>query len=135
MKIHKSISNEVIEENLDAYSTATLKFNIDECLDEVSMTLRELSLLTGIRYATLIDLKKGRRVNINMPQMLSIMITLKIDDFGKLFKFHIEDDQEREDFREKAEYIRKYEMPEEVFDKIPENARRLGRENEVKHKK
>jgi hypothetical protein len=123
---------DVLAETLNMFPSAKVVCKLEERLAEVGLNLRELSLLTGIRYASLNDMKNGKRVSLSLHHVLAIMLVLKIKSFDELFELVIEDEKEAKRFDEEAEELYKHGVSDSILEKIRENAIKLGREDELR---
>lgn len=123
---------DVLAETLSMFPSAKVVCKLEEKLSEVGLNLRELSLLTGIRYASLNDMKNGKRVSLTLQHVLAIMFVLRIKSFDELFELVFEDKEEEKRFNEEAEKLYKYGFFDDMIEKIKDNAVRLGRTKELK---
>lgn len=117
-----------------AQNSAQLTHSVSNIQDEIGINLRELSLLTGIRYASLNELKNDKKVTLNLQHVLAVMVALRIPNIGDLFEFQIDDNdiEEKSKFHQDSSLYRTNGLPEKEFDKIKENAFRLNREDELR---
>ena len=69
---------------MEEFGQVTVQTKIAERLEELGMSLNQLSLLTGIRYASLNELKNGKKVTLNLQHLIAIMIALRIKSFDQL---------------------------------------------------
>src|SRR5690625_6565983 len=76
--------NEVVNETIFQFPSIKFKVNLDEKVKEVGLNFTELSLLTGIRYASINELKNNKKVTLNLQHILAIMVALRIKSFDEL---------------------------------------------------
>jgi hypothetical protein len=132
MKKRKNI-NEVVNKTIEEFDVK-VNCKLGTILDEVGLSIRELSLLTGIRYASVNELVNNKKVTLNLQHVLAIMVALRITDFNQLFELEFEDVNEHDVYRNEAFQIhdKGAGLPDSVFDKIKANAVELEREDELK---
>lgn len=134
MKKRKNI-NDVVNETMEQFGKVTVVCKLQNIIDDVGLNLRELSLLTGIRYASLNELKNGKKVTLNLQHTLAIMVALRVKSFDQLFELVFEDENEAARFDAEAEdiHVKQFGLPDSERQKIRENAIRLEREKELKN--
>lgn len=103
VKVHET-ANEVMQAKLNEFPYFTLRCKLPEVLEERGLTLNELSLLTGIRVASLSELCNLKRSAINVPHLLVIAKVLRITDITDLFEFIMPPDT-AEQFKKDQEVI------------------------------
>lgn len=131
--LHKSMKiNDVVNETIEQFPSIKLKCNLAEVLEYRGMTLRELSLLTGIRYASLNELKNGKRVTLNLQHVMAVVVALRITDFGSLFEIDFGEEEEKQRFISESHEYDENGVPDSEFSRLKENAVRLDRTNELK---
>ncbi|MDF2010229.1 helix-turn-helix domain-containing protein [Priestia megaterium] len=131
MKKRKNI-NDVVNETIEQFPSIKMVCKLEDHLANLGMTLRELSLLTGIRYASLNEMKNGKKVTLNLQHVLAVMVALRIKNLNELFDTQFDDPKEEHNFCCDSDNYRLYGMPDSEFEKIKENAVRLEREDELK---
>uniref|UniRef100_UPI001CCFBCCE helix-turn-helix domain-containing protein n=1 Tax=Escherichia coli TaxID=562 RepID=UPI001CCFBCCE len=97
MKKRKNI-NEIVNETMEEFGQVKVQTKISERLEELGMNLVELSKLTGIRYASLNELKNGKKVTLNLQHLIAIMIALRIKSFDQLLTLNFMDNDMEELF-------------------------------------
>lgn len=132
IKKRKNI-NEVVNETIEQFHV-NVKCNLGERLADLGLTIRELSLLTGIRYASVNELVNNKKVTLNLQHLLAIMVALRITSFDELFELEFDFTEEKERFISEGEEYKKVGLPDSEIRKIKENAIRLEREDELKKK-
>jgi DNA-binding Xre family transcriptional regulator len=126
MKRRKNI-NDVVNETMEEFGRVVVQSNLSERLADMGLNLSELSLLTGIRYASLNELKNGKKVTLNLQHLIAIMITLRVKSFDSLFTLVFEEKDKEDLFdKEALEYLEKG-IPDEKRELISLNAVRLDR--------
>lgn len=130
MKKRKNI-NDVVNETIEQFPSIKMVCKLQDHLDKLGMSLRELSLLTGIRYASLNEMKNGKKVTLNLQHVLAVMVALRIKNLNELFDTQFDNHEEEHKFCYEADNYRLYGMPDSEFEKIKENAVRLDREDEL----
>jgi len=119
--------NEVVNETIFQFPSIKFKVNLDEKVKEVGLNFTELSLLTGIRYASINELKNNKKVTLNLQHVLAIMVALRIKSFDELFEITFDDAEDAERFDMEANYYSSKGLPDSVSGKIEENRIKLGR--------
>lgn len=69
-----------------------IRIRLDDILKERKLPLAWLQEQTGIRYASLHDLKENKRDKVNLYHLYAIMNALGITDFNEMFE--IEENQD-----------------------------------------
>jgi DNA-binding Xre family transcriptional regulator len=126
--------NEVVNENIEQFGQVTVVSKVGERAGELGLNLRELSLLTGIRYASVNELANGKKVTLNLQHLLAIMVVLRTKSFDDLFEIQFEDASEESRFDAEAEQYRSFGLPDSELERIKDNAERLERTNELRKK-
>ena len=92
-KSYKAI-NDTTSEILEN-SSARIECKLDKILHERGINQTALSLMTGIRYASINDLLHNRRHTINKNHLLAIMLTLKLTSIEDLYEIVFDDEEEK----------------------------------------
>ena len=71
--------------------------HIHKLLDERNMSMRQLSLLTGVRAAALHELANQKRLNIHFRHIAQIYDVLKLNSMDELLTCVDTDDSEDDD--------------------------------------
>jgi transcriptional regulator with XRE-family HTH domain len=131
MKKRKNI-NDIVNESIEQCGEVEVKCLLQERCEERGLNLLELSKLTGIRYASLNDLKNGKKVTLNLQHTLAIMVTLRLQSFDELFVLDFKEEDDARQFETDAYYYEKNGLPDSEYDKIQVNAERLEKMNKEK---
>lgn len=91
MKINGK-TNEQIQDNLERFPDYTIVCKLAKILDDRSLTMSDLSRLTGIRIGSISELAKMTRTTINIPHMLVIAQTLRITNLAELFELKMSEE-------------------------------------------
>ena len=126
MKKRKNI-NEIVNETMEEFGQVTVQTKIAERLEELGMSLNQLSLLTGIRYASLNELKNGKKVTLNLQHLIAIMIALRIKSFDQLLTLDFMDKDMEDLFDKEALKYAEQGLPDEKRELMRANAVRLER--------
>lgn len=78
-------TNEQIQENLEKFPEYRVVCKLATILEDRSLTMVELSKLTGLRVATISEIANMKRTTINIPHMLVIAQVLRITDLSELY--------------------------------------------------
>lgn len=70
----------------------TVKFKLDDRLEERGMSLRKCSELTGLRLGTLSDIMNGNKTSISFLHLWVLMISLSIQDINDLIELSFPED-------------------------------------------
>ena len=124
--------NDVVNETIEQFPSIRMACKLQDRLDDVGLNLRELSLLTGIRYASLVEMKNGKKVTLNLQHVLAVMVALRIRNMSDLFDIVFDDAGEEERFVSDSEHYRSMGVPDEEMNRMKDNAVRLEREDELK---
>lgn len=84
----------------------TIKSKLGGVLKNRGLNLEELSALTGIRVATLSEIKNMKRSTISVPHLIVIAKALRVDDISELFSV-VMTDETREAFEKDKKVIEK----------------------------
>lgn len=128
-----TISNEVVQENIARYPGVQIKCKLGSILENMGLNMTELSLLTGIRYATIHEMVNNKKNAFNMKHLLAIVIALRIKDISELFEIEVETEQNQYFEAESIEY-REKGLPDTEFERIKLNAEKLDRTDELRKK-
>lgn len=126
MKKRKNI-HEIVNETMEEFGQVTVQTKIAERLEELGMSLNQLSLLTGIRYASLNELKNGKKVTLNLQHLIAIMIALRIKSFDQLLTLDFMDKDMEDLFDQEALKYAEHGLPDEKRELMRANAVRLER--------
>lgn len=66
-----------------------IKFKLEDRLKERNLSIREFSKLSGLRLATINDLKNGKKTSVSFQHIWIVMLTLGITDINDLIEFYI----------------------------------------------
>ncbi|MFS0689963.1 helix-turn-helix transcriptional regulator [Sporosarcina sp. 179-K 8C2 HS] len=131
MKKRKNI-NEIVNETMEEFGQVKVQTKISERLEELGMSLMGLSMLTGIRYASLNELKNGKKVTLNLQHLIAIMIALRIKSFDQLLILDFVDEDKEELFDKEVLKYREQGLPDEKREQMRMNAIRLESEKELR---
>lgn len=92
-----------------------IKYNLANAMNERGLTQRTLSLLTGIRQATISDMCNGVGVQINKAHLLAIMITLRITDIREIIDIRFSDELKEQYNKESSSWKESKNVPESVM--------------------
>lgn len=84
-------------------------------MSERGLTQRTLSLLTGIRQATISDMCNGVGVQINKAHLLALMITLRITDIREIIDIRFTKELEEQFHIESTNWKESKNVPETVM--------------------
>mgnify|MGYP000048921469 FL=1 len=112
--VHKNTGDAVLElitntEGID------IEYNLSRAMAQRGLTQRTLSLLTGIRQATISDMCNGVGVQINKAHLLALMITLRITDMSEIINIKFNKDVFEQFNAEAKEWIDTQQVPETVM--------------------
>ena len=124
MKKRKNI-NEIVNETMEEFGQVKVQTKLTERMEELGMNLMELSLLTGIRYASLNELKNGKKVTLNLQHLIAIMIALRIKSFDQLLTIDFMDKEMEGLFDKEALKYAEQGLPKEKRELMRMNAARL----------
>lgn len=111
---HKNIGDGVLD-ILQSTDGISIEYKLTTAMSERGLTQRTLSLLTGIRQATISDMCNGVGVQINKAHLLAIMITLRITDISELINIKFSDELLEQYAQESVEWKESGEVPETVM--------------------
>lgn len=60
--------------------------NLKKYIEERGITIKHIQGVTGIRYATLLDIINGKNNLINLKYLNEIMKAINVSDFNLIFK-------------------------------------------------
>ena len=124
----KNINN-IVNETIEQFGDISVKCKLQNILNQVNINLTELSLITGIRYASLNELKNGKKATLNLQHVVAIMTALRVKSFDDLFELVFEDVAEQNRFNLEATTIYSDgHLPTDVLEKITINKERLAKE-------
>ena len=120
---HKNTGDAVLElitntEGID------IEYNLSRAMAQRGLTQRTLSLLTGIRQATISDMCNGVGVQINKAHLLALMITLRITDMSEIINIKFNKDVFKQFNAEAKEWIDTQQVPETVMRQALNNLNR-----------
>lgn len=135
MKKRKNI-NYVVNETIEEFGNVRVYCRLQEITEQLGLSILQLANLTGIRYASLHELKSGKKVTLNLQHTLAIMIALRIKSFDDLFVLEFDEAEKAEQFIiENLEiHDQKKGLPTEIFAKIKANEVKLETYYEELHK-
>lgn len=113
--------NDLLLENLKAFEDVQIKIKLKELMDKYSLTLREVSLLTGLRQATISEVRSGKRQTINIAHFLLLIKAFRITDLSDIIDLEMNEDTRERFDRERAEMDKKNTLTEEMEDTIRAN--------------
>lgn len=64
-----------------------LRLKLDELLFEKRMNANQLSEMTGIRYATIDDMKKNKAKQWSVENLNKVMVALELSNVNDLFEY------------------------------------------------
>lgn len=117
--------NEIVNESILEFGEVHVKSKLKDKLDELGLSITELSHLTGIRYASLNELANSKKVTLNLQHLTAIMIALRVKSFDELFELEFEEEGKSEEFDEEVEYYSSKGLPDSALEKMKENKIRL----------
>lgn len=120
--------NDVVNETIEQFGGVSVICKLQDKIEEVGLSLLELSSLTGIRYASLNELKNGKKVTLNLQHVLAIMMALRIKSFDELFMLQFDDEQEEERFDKEVDsiHVQEFGLPDTELAKIKVNKVRIA---------
>ncbi len=111
---HKNTGDAVLD-ILSNTKGIDIKYNLSNAMYERGLTQRTLSLLTGIRQATISDMCNGIGVQINKAHLLAIMITLRITDIREIIDIRFSEDLKEQYALESINWKESKNVPETVM--------------------
>jgi transcriptional regulator with XRE-family HTH domain len=95
---YKSVNS--FTKNLIDSANVDLEINLGEVLSNRGISQTELSILTGLRQASINDLIHNRKNSINKYHLLAIMVVLNITDLTELISVKFNDESIKSDMDE-----------------------------------
>lgn len=92
-----------------------IEYNLTRAMAQRGLTQRTLSLLTGIRQATISDMCNGVGVQINKAHLLALMITLRITDISEIINIKFSKELEIQFMEEAQDWKDTQQVPESVM--------------------
>ncbi len=111
---HKNTGDTVLD-ILNSTKGIHIKYNLANAMSERGLTQRTLSLLTGIRQATISDMCNGVGVQINKAHLLALMITLRITDIREIIDIRFTKELEEQFHIESTNWKESKNVPETVM--------------------
>ncbi len=111
---HKNTGDTVLD-ILNSTKGISIKYNLANAMYERGLTQRTLSLLTGIRQATISDMCNGVGVHINKAHLLALMVTLRITDIRELIDIRFTEELEEQFSLESMNWKESKNVPETVM--------------------
>ncbi|MDY0409206.1 helix-turn-helix domain-containing protein [Virgibacillus soli] len=112
---------ELVNDTIMTFGQVKVECKLQEKIDEMDISLIELSHLTGIRYASLCDLKNNKKVTLNLQHLTAIMIALRIQSFDELFTLTFEDEEQSKMFSVESELYKKNGLPHDAIEQMKAN--------------
>ncbi|PEL24353.1 helix-turn-helix domain-containing protein [Bacillus toyonensis] len=113
--------NDLLLENLTTFGDVQIKIKLKELMDKYSLTLREVALLTGLRQATISEVRSGKRQTINIAHFLLLIKAFRITDLNDLIELEMNDDTREMFDSERAEMDKRNTITEDMEDTIRAN--------------
>jgi len=104
-----------------------IEYNLNNAMAKRGLTQRTLSLLTGIRQATISDMCNGAGVQINKAHLLALMITLRITDITEIINIKFTKELEEQFKIESKEWEETQQVPETVMRQALSNINRKNK--------
>lgn len=120
---HKNTGDAVLE-LITSTKGIDIEYNLSRAMAQRGLTQRTLSLLTGIRQATISDMCNGVGVQINKAHLLALMITLRITDISEIINIKFNKDVFEQFNTEAQEWIASQQVPETVMRQALNNLNR-----------
>lgn len=111
---HKNTGDAVLE-LITTTKGIDIEYNLSRAMAERGLTQRTLSLLTGIRQATISDMCNGVGVQVNKAHLLALMITLRITDINEIITIKFTKDLYEQFNTEAQEWKTTQQVPETVM--------------------
>lgn len=111
---HKNTGDTVLD-ILSSTKGIDMEYKLADAMSERGLSQRTLSLLTGIRQATISDMCNGVGVQINKAHLLAIMITLRITDINDIIEIKFSKELKEQYALESANWIESKNIPESVM--------------------
>lgn len=116
-----SLMNEMVIHTASYLEDAEIVIKLDDLLKERGITQKDLASMTGMRMGTISEIVNGKGISFNKVQLLSIMVALRITDFGELLEIRLPEDMKKRYNEQSAEWISDKEMPLQVKEMYREN--------------
>lgn len=127
MRLNKNVekySNDLILESIQAFPDVQLRINLDKLMNRYSLTLREIALLTGMRIATVSNIKNMKMTTLNIAQILLLVKALRITNLNELIELEMSDETKKQFKKERKEMDRRNNLTEDMEDTIRSNVGR-----------
>lgn len=111
---HKNTGDAVLDILANAKGI-DIRYKLTTAMNERGLTQRTLSLLTGIRQATISDMCNGVGVQINKAHLLALMITLRITDITEILEIRFSEELKEQYALESANWKESKNVPETVM--------------------
>lgn len=111
---HKNTGDTVIDILMNTKGL-DINYKLNNAMKERGLSQRTLSLLTGIRQATISDMCKGSGVQINKAHLLAIMITLRITDINEIIEIKFPEELQLQYKLESSTWKESKNVPESVM--------------------
>lgn len=124
MRINKNVekySNDLILENIQSFPDVQLRVNLDKLMNRYSLTLKEVALLTGLRTATISNIKNMKMTTFNIAQLLLLIKALRITDLTELIDLEMSEETRKQFKKERKEMDKRNNLTEEMEDTIRAN--------------
>ncbi|MFA2595236.1 helix-turn-helix transcriptional regulator [Bacillus cereus] len=124
MRINKNVekySNDLILENIQSFPDVQLRVNLDKLMNRYSLTLKEVALLTGLRTATISNIKNMKMTTFNIAQLLLLIKALRITDLTELIDLEMSEETRKQFKTERKEMDKRNNLTEEMEDTIRAN--------------
>lgn len=120
--------NSVVNETINEFGNVGIVCNLSNILENLGMSLMELSDLTGIRYASLNELANNKKVTLNLQHVLAITIALRIHSFSDLFELEFEDAERGNDFAKESYKVHEQNagLPDYVLQRRETNKKKVA---------
>lgn len=106
-------ANETVKEQLLEFPFLTVRSKLDSLIKSRGLNAEELSALTGLRPATLSEIKNMKRSSINVHHLMILAKVLRIDDVGELLEIVVTDDSKEAFERDKQVIEKRGLLPEQ----------------------
>ncbi|MGN4692247.1 helix-turn-helix transcriptional regulator [Bacillus cereus group sp. BfR-BA-01313] len=127
IRLNKNVekySNDLILENIQAFPDVQLRINLDKLMNKYSLTLREIALLTGMRIATISNIKNMKMTSLNIAQILLLVKALRITNLNELIELEMSEETKKQFKKERKEMDRRNNLTEDMEDTIRSNVGR-----------
>lgn len=112
--VHKNTGDAVLD-ILQNTKGIDIRYKLADAMCERGLTQRTLSLLTGIRQATISDMCKGVGVQINKAHLIAIMVTLRITDMSEIIEIKFSQELQEQYALESLNWKESKNVPETVM--------------------